>query len=78
MSERIPPEVLEYEEFVDGLRRSNALMRVALQKLIGRADDIIDAIDGITDQFEPETAALSNAASEAEKLLEEAGESGSP
>ncbi len=66
----IPSETIEYERYVDGLRKHNALMRVALQKLIAKADDIIAAIDGTTDQFEAETAALSAAVSEAERLLE--------
>jgi hypothetical protein len=40
----------------------------ALETLIEKADDILAAIDGTTDQFEPEAAALSEAASMAEKI----------
>jgi hypothetical protein len=69
MSQPIPSETIEYERFVDSLRSENALMRSVLQKLIAKADDIIAAIDGTTNQFEPETAALSAATSEAERVL---------
>ena len=72
MTQPIPSETIEYERYVDGLRTQNARMRVALQKLINKADDLISAIDGTTDQFETETASLSAAASEAERLLKNA------
>ena len=65
---------------MENLRRAqNAMMRAALQKLIAKADDLLAAIDGTTGQFESEVAALSSAASEAERLLEQGGHSvGSP
>jgi len=71
MTHPLPLETIKYE------RRSNALIRIALQRLISKADDIISAIDGTTDQFEPETAALSSATSEAQRLLSES-ENGRP
>ena len=37
--------------------------------LIEKSDGIISAIDGATDQFEPEVAALTKATSDAEKVL---------
>jgi hypothetical protein len=71
MTHPLPLETIKYE------RRSNVLIRIALQRLISKADDIISAIDGTTDQFEPETAALSSATSEAQRLLSES-ENGRP
>ncbi|HEV2349297.1 MAG TPA: hypothetical protein VG028_05555 [Terriglobia bacterium] len=40
-----------------------------LKTVVTKADDLIAAIEGTTDQFEPEVAALSNAASGAEKVF---------
>jgi hypothetical protein len=48
-------------------------MLAALQTLIERADGVISAIDGATDQFEPEVAGLSAAASAAEKVIDRIG-----
>jgi hypothetical protein len=48
-------------------------MLAALQALIERADNLISAIDGATDQFEPEVAGLSAAASAAEKVIDGIG-----
>ncbi|MBV9506230.1 MAG: hypothetical protein JO323_14615 [Acidobacteriia bacterium] len=62
-------ETLQYECYVDGLRHENALMQLALKKLIAKADEVISAVDGASDQFELEVAALSQATSEAERLL---------
>ena len=42
---------------------------VRLKTLVTKSDDLIAAIDGTTDQFEPEVAALNNAASSAEKAF---------
>jgi hypothetical protein len=39
---------------------------------MGKADDLIAAIEGTTDQFEPEVAALSKATSAAEKVARKA------
>jgi C4-type Zn-finger protein len=39
------------------------------QTLIEAADGLISAIEGVTDQFEPEVAALCEAVSAAEKAL---------
>lgn len=44
-----------------------------LKTLVTKADDLIAAIEGTTDQFEPEVAALSDAASSAEKVLKPNG-----
>lgn len=44
----------------------------AVEQLIGAADDLISAIEGTTDQFEPEVQALC-AASAAEKTLSRIG-----
>jgi hypothetical protein len=52
----------EYTRYERHLRR-------ALKALIARADDLISAIDGATDQFEQEVSVLSDAASSAEKIL---------
>jgi len=41
----------------------------ATMTLIEKSDGIISAIDGATDQFEPEVAALIKATSDAEKVL---------
>lgn len=41
----------------------------ALRALIEKADDLMAAIEGATDQFEPEVSALSTASSAAEKAL---------
>jgi hypothetical protein len=49
-------------------------MRVTIQILLGKADALIAAIDGTTDQFEPETAAFSKAASAAERLVGDSSE----
>ena len=43
-----------------------------LQMLIAKADDLIAAIDGATDQFENEISALSEAASAGEKVIAKA------
>ena len=43
-------------------------MLEAIDTLISKADDLISAIDGTTGQFEAEVAALSEAASAAEKV----------
>ena len=40
-----------------------------LKTLVSKADHLIAAIDGTTDQFEPEVAALSDAASGVEKVF---------
>ncbi len=40
-----------------------------LKTLATKSDDIIAAIDGTTDQFEPEVAALSDAVSSAERVF---------
>jgi hypothetical protein len=45
----------------------------ALKALIEKADDLIAAIDGTTDQFEDEVSALTDAASAAEKAMHAAG-----
>lgn len=45
----------------------------ALKALIEKADDLIAAIEGITDQFEREVSALREAASGAEKALQAQG-----
>jgi len=45
----------------------------ALKALIGKADDLIAAIEGTTDQFEAEVSALSEATSAAEKAIQAAG-----
>jgi hypothetical protein len=45
---------LEYERYVDGLRQANAAMAAAIRNMIDAGDDLIAAIDGSTDQFEPE------------------------
>jgi hypothetical protein len=50
-------------------------LRAALRALIDKADDLIAAIEGATDQFEREVSALSAAASAAEKALAAGGES---
>ena len=44
----------------------------ALKTLIEKADDLIAAIDGATDQFEDEVSALSEAASAGEKVIAKA------
>jgi hypothetical protein len=41
----------------------------ALRKLIDRADDLIAAIEGTTDQFETEVACLQQGVTEAEQVL---------
>lgn len=41
----------------------------AAKTLIEKADGVISAVEGVTDQFEPEVAALSRATSDAEKVL---------
>lgn len=43
-----------------------------LQTFIARADDLIAAIEGVTDQFETEVAALSAAATQAEAAVKAA------
>lgn len=48
----------------------NVELRLALIKLMDKADDLIAAIDGTTDQFATETANLSAATTEADQLLE--------
>jgi len=48
---------------------SMAELLQATKTLIEKSDGIISAIDGATDQFEPEVAALSKATSDAEKVL---------
>ena len=64
----------EYEQskvidFMPTLLRNHAEdMLGAIDTLIGKADDLISAIDGTTGQFEAEVAALSEAASTAEKV----------
>lgn len=45
----------------------------AMRILIEKADGLIAAIEGVTDQFEREVSALSDAASAAEKALQAAG-----
>jgi len=45
----------------------------ALTALIGKADDLIAAIDGTMGQFEAEVSALSEATSTAEKAIQAAG-----
>lgn len=40
-----------------------------LLRMIEKADNIISAIDGVTDQFEPEVADLSDASSAAERTI---------
>jgi hypothetical protein len=75
MSQCMPSETIEHERFVENLRAENALMRAALRKLITEADELIAAIEGTSDQFEPEVAALSSATSEAERVLEHGGHS---
>jgi len=40
-----------------------------LKTLIARADDLIAAIEGVTDQFEPEVARLTHAVTKAEQAL---------
>ena len=42
----------------------------ALKKLIDRADDLIAAIEGTTDQFELEVMQLEDAVTNAEQVLE--------
>jgi hypothetical protein len=42
---------------------------VRVNTLVTKSDDLIAAIEGTTDQFEPEVAALSDAASSAEKVF---------
>ena len=44
-------------------------MLEALKTLISRAHDLMAAIDGVTDQFDPEIQALSKAASATDKLV---------
>jgi hypothetical protein len=81
MTVRHKADNLNYEEYVDGLRKANTRMIYALQTLVARADDVIAAVDGGKAQFEPEMAALSAAASIAERLLARvagAGASGKP
>jgi hypothetical protein len=41
----------------------------ATKTVIEKSDGVISAIDGATDQFEPEVAALTKATSDAEKIL---------
>jgi hypothetical protein len=60
--------------------RANARLMAAapdllehLRTLIEKADDLIAAIDGTTDQFEVEVSALSSATSAAEKAMQAAG-----
>jgi hypothetical protein len=48
----------------------------ATETLIEKSDGIISAIDGATDQFEPEVAALTKATSDAEKVLKGIMEAG--
>ena len=48
---------------------SMAELLQATKTLIEKSDGIISAIDGATDQFEPEVAALTKATSDAEKVL---------
>jgi hypothetical protein len=56
-------------DFMPTLLRNHAEdMLGAIDTLIGKADDLISAIDGTTDHFEAEVAALSEAASTAEKV----------
>jgi hypothetical protein len=69
MSKPSSSESLQYERYVDGLRQANAAMAAAIRNMIDAGDDLIAAIDGSTDQFEPETAAFSAAVSAAEKTL---------
>jgi hypothetical protein len=45
-------------------------IRKAIKTLIDRADDLIAAIEGTTDQFEPEVAALQAAVTKAEQVLQ--------
>jgi hypothetical protein len=71
MIQHIPPETIEYERFVNGLRKANAAMAAAIRNMIDAGDGLIAAIDGSTDQFEPDTAAFSAAVSAAEKTLSE-------
>ena len=44
----------------------------ALEKMIARADDVMAAIEGVTDQFEDQVSQLSEAASAAEKIVSKA------
>ena len=44
----------------------------ALEALIARSDDLHSAIEGVTDQFEPEVAALSAATTAAEAIIKKA------
>ena len=69
MSQPLPSETLDYERYVDGLRKANAAMAAAIRAMIEAGDGLIAAIDGSTDQFEPETAEFSTAVSAAEKTL---------
>ena len=52
---------------------SESRLRKSLELLIEKSDDLIAAIEGVTDQFEPEVAELSAAASAAEKALSRIG-----
>jgi hypothetical protein len=60
--------------------RANARLMAAapdllkhLRTLIEKADDLTAAIEGVTDQFEDQVSALTDAASAAEKLVQAAG-----
>jgi hypothetical protein len=48
----------------------------ALRKLIDRADDLIAAIEGATDQFESEVARLQHATSKAEAVVKASAQKG--
>jgi hypothetical protein len=48
----------------------------ALTKLISASDDLIAAIEGVTDQFEPEVARLQYATTKAEEVVKVARKGG--
>ena len=48
-------------------------MQDTIRRLIEKADNLISAIDGATDQFEHEVAELSAAVSAAEKVIDRIG-----
>lgn len=63
-----PPFVMIHTE-KNGFTNHENTLRRALRKLILAADGVESAVAGVTDQFEPEVAKMSRAASAAEKVL---------
>ena len=58
-----------HQAYSKGKEYSRRSCEIAIKQLIATADDLIDAIEGSTDQFEPEAKRLQKAVARAERLL---------